>query len=432
MKIEDFRKVINYLHKKGKTMKKTHILLCLLIVLVMVLTSCDGIMINISVDTDETTSAEETTKEEAGTKDTTEKTDVADLDQKQGYTVKTETTFEKENVVPVYDMMTDTLCSFGVYYVYDGENLVALCDNSGEVITNLSLSYAPDYCSICGCITNHDKIINPETFEIEAVATGHGGYSDNIFYTEEGGEFFTYDNGFYNKVSEIKCSVVTLATTREPTQDEIDYSGADIAFDFHQKHGISVGDKVVVPFEHDGFIDYKDGVCALRKNGKWGYFNAEGKQILPFEYDASPKAVVDMSDNFTDVPYQASWGYIALCKDGKWAYANLDGELVTEFEFEDARPAFDGTAWVRLDGKWVVIEFAENETKPLDAKAAEKAVRESFNSPYYESVNITDLNEIVSFYEASGYHFNVETVTDGEVYTYECICLLDGTVIQTN
>jgi len=130
-------------------------------------------------------------------------------------------------------------------------------------------------------------------------------------------------------------------------------------------------------YENGVDFDY-NGIGALCKDGKWGYFNSKGEQILPFEFSAAdylPEGYY-IPQGDVDFPYSSSYGYIALCKDGMWGYADLEGNMVTDFEFEEARPVYTDKAWVKIDGAWSVIEFSkpgegitvENAAELLEAK----------------------------------------------------------------
>lgn len=113
-------------------------------------------------------------------------------------------------------------------------------------------------------------------------------------------------------------------------------------------------------------------VICVEKDGKWGYYNSEGKMILPCEYDAnyypsSPayeywqSAAGDEVPQFDEAsPYLDSEGYIAVEKDGAAGYYDLNGNAVIELgEFEEARPVYGGEAWVKKDGKWGVIKMEQ-------------------------------------------------------------------------
>lgn len=50
-------------------------------------------------------------------------------------------------------------------------------------------------------------------------------------------------------------------------------------------------------------------------------------------------------------------GYAAVKKDGNAGFINLEGEELFPFEFEETRSFDSGRAWVKVNGKWGVIEL---------------------------------------------------------------------------
>lgn len=77
--------------------------------------------------------------------------------------------------------------------------------------------------------------------------------------------------------------------------------------------------------------------------GKSGYYN---KETLEIEIDP----MYEMALNFYE-------GCAAVKKDGKAGFINLEGEELFPFEFEETRSFDTGRAWVKVNGKWGVIEL---------------------------------------------------------------------------
>ena len=101
---------------------------------------------------------------------------------------------------------------------------------------------------------------------------------------------------------------------------------------------------------------------ALCKDGKWGYVNGKGEQVIDFICDAIPQASLAsnllVSEGFH--PYLFSGDYVAVSVNSRFGYYNKKGEVVvTPGEFEQARPVLNGLAWVRKDGKWGVVQIGE-------------------------------------------------------------------------
>ncbi len=126
------------------------------------------------------------------------------------------------------------------------------------------------------------------------------------------------------------------------------------------KYAVFYDNTALTDFEYDNvynhlFGDYL-GVC---KDGKWGYFNSSGEQIIPCEFLAvsSGPYVLSGYDN-DDSVYSFSGNLVALHNEDGYGYYNSDGEcLIPCGEFEDARPVQDGKAWVKQNGLWGIIQI---------------------------------------------------------------------------
>ena len=101
---------------------------------------------------------------------------------------------------------------------------------------------------------------------------------------------------------------------------------------------------------------------ALCKDGKWGYVNGKGEQIIDFICDAIPQSSLAGSLSVAEGfhPYLFSGDYVAVSVNSRFGYYDKKGKVVVSpGEFEQARPVLNGLAWVRKDGQWGVIQIGE-------------------------------------------------------------------------
>lgn len=104
----------------------------------------------------------------------------------------------------------------------------------------------------------------------------------------------------------------------------------------------------------------RDGLMAVCVNGKWGYVNEDGKEIIPPEYDPSWILKDSDTENKREYCYAASGGFVVLKKDGQWELKYTDGTAALPAGiFEEIRPVYDGKCWVKKNGKWGVIQVTE-------------------------------------------------------------------------
>lgn len=141
---------------------------------------------------------------------------------------------------------------------------------------------------------------------------------------------------------------------------------------FNCEYGILKNGEMVVGLDdgYDNALTYKDDVTALRKYGKWYYFDENVNQmtnILACDGALALDGIINSDGTileYTDyVPYLPSDGYIVVNNENGGGYYDVNGNCVIDVgEFEAARPVYDGKAWVKYDGKWGVIDIANNST----------------------------------------------------------------------
>ena len=112
--------------------------------------------------------------------------------------------------------------------------------------------------------------------------------------------------------------------------------------------------KIITNQQYEAGGVYSDGVIPMKLNGKWGYLDQNGKQILPFDFDS-----IDESNG--RYAYNASNGYIVVKKENLYAVFDIDGNPVIDYgKFDEIRPVYEGMAWVKQDGKWGVIGLSQD------------------------------------------------------------------------
>ena len=63
-------------------------------------------------------------------------------------------------------------------------------------------------------------------------------------------------------------------------------------------------------WEFDCVCEFNEGFAAVQKDGKWGYINTKGEQIIECKFDDA---------------YYFNEGFARVEKDGKWGYINTKG-----------------------------------------------------------------------------------------------------------
>ena len=147
--------------------------------------------------------------------------------------------------------------------------------------------------------------------------------------------------------------------------------------------GIGNTDGIKVSCEYTGGISpYSTSltVGALEKNGKWGYFNSDGEQIIDFICEPTVFPVTKNVNGYDitelnstayqtfysgeGVPYNMTENIIAVRTSDGYGYFDIEGnEIIPAGTFEEARPFHNGMAWVkdRNTGLWGVIKLTDSE-----------------------------------------------------------------------
>ncbi|MBE6714272.1 MAG: WG repeat-containing protein [Ruminococcaceae bacterium] len=296
--------------------------------------------------------------------------------------------------------------------------------------------------------------IDPVTLDLYIMETSMGGSGSfiNYHYDDVTEKIYT---GFYSEFSLYEKNVdfapVMLIHQRPSTEDEKDRYG-EYYYDMQYKYGIVVDNKLVVPCEYDDYMEFDYGICALEKDGKWTFFKSNGEKLLPYEYDefktvSNKLALTAFSENGTwglvnekgekilafeyDEISEASYGYIPVCKNGKWGYCDTDGNMVTGFEFEKALPLHKKLAWVKQDGKWLVIEFREYEEELTESEAT-KIIQDRYrNDENISTFTITLLSEkdSIPHYLGQCFCFKIEVEAKNGNSSTDYFKVLDNGII---
>lgn len=136
-----------------------------------------------------------------------------------------------------------------------------------------------------------------------------------------------------------------------------------------KRYGLVSDNKVLLDFEYTSFYaptfkKPEDTAIAFEKDGKWGYFDENGEQLIDFNCDAVYSSYNgELSDSIeSGHPYLYSEDFIAVSINYTFGYYNSEGKcLVRSNEFSQARPVHRGKAWVCVGGLWGVIRFGEEE-----------------------------------------------------------------------
>lgn len=109
--------------------------------------------------------------------------------------------------------------------------------------------------------------------------------------------------------------------------------------------------------KYNNYREYRCGRAAVCLDGKWGFVNTCGREIVPCVYDE----VTDFSTS----------GFARVCKEGKWGFINREGRETVQCLYDAAEDMSGGFACVCLAGRWGLIWSNGEELLPCKYDEAE-------------------------------------------------------------
>lgn len=121
---------------------------------------------------------------------------------------------------------------------------------------------------------------------------------------------------------------------------------------------------------YENAMDFSDKLAAVKKDGKWGYINASGVTVIPFEYDSC--AAADCMK--ADCAFAFDSGLAPVCKGGKFGIINSDGEAVVDFVFDAILQGKNGVYIAFQGGNWGIITVEKQHLK-LETTTAQSTAK---------------------------------------------------------
>lgn len=119
------------------------------------------------------------------------------------------------------------------------------------------------------------------------------------------------------------------------------YDGMAVVKKNGKKGYVNTKGELVIPIEYDRAFGFENGLALVIKDNKVGFLNTSGEVAIPFEYE-DIKMISDVVESpatlsgyeNTNERFMMEEGYMILKKDGKWGYLNKEGKVVVPFDFE--------------------------------------------------------------------------------------------------
>lgn len=243
--------------------------------------------------------------------------------------------------------------SFGNYYVIKKDDKFGLIDSNGDLV------FEPQFDSIETCSNpEHDgyyaTVVESEYYT-STYSISVSGYKDWVYpHTCEG--FSGYAYRWNESDSSTYCISIngenkyTVMLSPSLPETMVVYDGTDLT----DKYVLVNSGKAVGSDTYTNVGVFTGGVAAVKKNGKWGYIDSEGKEILPFEFDAVEGYNALNCEAAT--PYECSEGYLTVLKNGKYGIYSSDGDMIVPCQYASLTTVHNGRAFASKDGKtWGIL-----------------------------------------------------------------------------
>lgn len=94
---------------------------------------------------------------------------------------------------------------------------------------------------------------------------------------------------------------------------------------------------MAVPAVYDEVFSFKEDLCCVQKDEKFGFINRQGEEIIPLIYDCAT--------SFSE-------GVACVFKGDSCGYIDINGETVVDFKYDAGTPVSNGECRVKKNGKW--------------------------------------------------------------------------------
>ncbi len=105
--------------------------------------------------------------------------------------------------------------------------------------------------------------------------------------------------------------------------------------------------------KYRSILPFIDGLAPARRNGKWGFINTLGEEVVPCKYKL-------MAYKSTGGKYFTDSLVAVSDENGKWGFVNVHGKEIIPCKYDDVRCFEHGHAPVSINGKWGFIDTKGN------------------------------------------------------------------------
>ncbi len=106
---------------------------------------------------------------------------------------------------------------------------------------------------------------------------------------------------------------------------------------------VGLDNKIITQAIYENIYFIEDNYFfVVKKNKKYGYINKNGSEIIPIIYD--------------EVAFNITEELISVKQNNKWGFISRKNEVKIPFEFDEAKPFFDGLAFIKKEQLYGFID----------------------------------------------------------------------------
>jgi hypothetical protein len=117
-------------------------------------------------------------------------------------------------------------------------------------------------------------------------------------------------------------------------------------------------------FIYDNVYDFSEGLAAVKKDGKIGFIDTDGREVIPCMYEMRGEGGIEYINKTRD--YEFSEGLVAVKLGGKWGYIDRENNMVVDAIYDYALPFYNGYAVVIRAKKCGIINRLGEEVVPCN------------------------------------------------------------------
>jgi hypothetical protein len=194
----------------------------------------------------------------------------------------------------------------------------------------------------------------------------------------------------------------------------------------------------IIPLQYDDAFDFRGGLAAVVKDGKFGFIDKKGQNVIPHKFDneRDDQENYYFKDGLVKISLEGKYGYwndqgkeavkpqydylgdfsenLAVARqDYQFGYINQKGQVAVRFKYQDAQPFSEGLAAVMLDGLWGFIAKPTSQAAaPTNSKITIDGKKVDLEAYNIKGSNYFKLRDIAMLMKDTEKHFSISLDSD--------------------